>query len=114
MIATFLQFQVALRLYHWNTKVYSRHLASGNLYQTLDGMIDEFVEVASGQRVSVGISDPVQFKLSRPPKDAEMVILLKQFGGFLENLRVRSVDLKNLRDSMLSEVNRTLYLFRLH
>lgn len=114
MISTFLRLQLALRLYHWNTKIYSRHLASGTLYEKLDPMIDEFVEVASGQNVSIGLSDPVRCDLSRPPKDAEMVVMLKQFALFLKNLRVRSVDLKNLRDSMLSEVNRTLYLFRLH
>lgn len=114
MISTFLRFQTALRLYHWNTKVYSRHIASGALYQTLDGMIDQFVEVASGQHVDVHVSKPVRFQLTRPPKDAEMVVVLKEFAAFLDHMRLRSVDLKNLRDSMLTEVNRTLYLFRLH
>lgn len=111
MISEFLCFQSALRLYHWNTRHYSRHLASGNLYTKLDGMIDEFVEVMRGQGLPT--HPMLKCHLARPPTDEEMVALLRAFRRLLKEMKLRSADLKNLRDAMVAEVNRTLYLFRL-
>ena len=48
-IKFFLQTQFQLRILHWQTKGYARHIAFGETYETLDGLIDSFVEVCMGK-----------------------------------------------------------------
>lgn len=113
MISEFLQFQTLLRLYHWNTTSYARHVASGNLYEKLDPLIDAFIETMQGQMKSGRIHEK-PFKLSgKTLSDKDAVKLLKQFVTFLTSLKLSSSDLQNLRDEMLTEVQRTQYLFSL-
>lgn len=113
MIAEFLQFQTALRLYHWNTRSYARHIASGELYKALDTLIDRFVEVAQGEsarnRISYKTFEIVGTKLT----DAQMVKVIRKFALFLQKMKPLTDDLKNLRDEMMNHVSQTLYLFTL-
>lgn len=114
MIDTFLQFQTYLRLYHWNTSSYARHVASGALYEKLDPLIDAFIETMQGQ-LKKGRIEYKPFKLSgKKLTDREILSLLRQFAKFLNGMKLSSTDLQNLRDEMLTEVQRTGYLFSLH
>ena len=49
LLKELLYFETQIRLYHWKTKVYSRHVASGNLYKKMDDFLDKFVEVYQGK-----------------------------------------------------------------
>lgn len=114
MIQEFLQFQTYLRLYHWRTASYARHVASGSLYEKLDPLIDAFIEVSQGQVPNSRISYK-PFRLEgKAPTDREILQVMKQFVKFLSSMKIVSSDLYNLRDEMLSEVKRTVYLFSLN
>ncbi len=44
LISTFLCMQSQLRVWHWQTNSYAEHKALGKLYESLDGLVDDFVE----------------------------------------------------------------------
>lgn len=110
MIPSFLQFLTLLHLYHWRTTSYARHVASGDLYSKMDSLIDEFIEVS--QRSKRIRYKPFDIEC-REMSDADAIHLLESFSSFLNKMRPRSTDLQNLRDEMLTEVSRTLFLFSL-
>lgn len=117
MLDTFLQFQTALRLYHWNTRSYARHMASGKLYEKLDTLIDAFIETYQGRLPSGRISYAPFTLKGKVISDKQAETLLRRFSRFLEgltkHLSPQDSDLLNVRDEMLNEVDRTLYLFSL-
>ena len=45
----FFQMREQIKLYHWQTHLYSRHKATDDVLETLDKTIDEFVEVYMGK-----------------------------------------------------------------
>jgi hypothetical protein len=109
MIAEFLQFLQLLRVYHWNTESYSRHVASGSLYEKMDSLVDQFIETYQGQFGRIR-SRPFKLNVS-VLSDKEAVQFLKTFANLLITMKVPSSDLQNIRDEMLGEVQRTIYLF---
>jgi DNA-binding ferritin-like protein len=41
--ATFLEMLNIVKLYHWNTTMYSQHQATDELYSSLNNSVDEFI-----------------------------------------------------------------------
>ena len=120
LLVRFLTFQQHLRLYHWSTRCYARHVASGTLYETIDKLIDKFIETMQGklgkrQRIEY---KNLSFSLSNL-SDKDAPLLLHDFTQFLENdlnrflEKVNDTDLKNIRDEMIGNINQALYLFSL-
>jgi hypothetical protein len=121
LISRFILFSQQIRLYHWGTKSYARHVASGSLYEKIDGMVDRFVETLQGKLDDRRISyDNIKLKLKNY-KDDEIENVLVHFKEFLVNdvetyldeMNMSNTDLKNIRDEMLGLVNQSLYLFSL-
>ena len=118
LLTTFLTFQNQVRIYHWRTRSYARHVSSGSLYEEIDELIDKFIETLQGKTERI-MYDQITVKLF-PLQDEEMVELLTNFAVFLEE-KVEaylkkvgnSSDLKNIRDEMVGKVNQTKYLFTL-
>lgn len=120
ILQTLIAFQTQLRFYHWSTKLYARHVASGTLYTSLDTLIDKFVETLQGlipgQRVKY---NSISFTIQALSE--EMVIemfddfsdfLTSDIDTYLSSLK-NSSDLKNIRDEMLSLIHQTKYMFSL-
>jgi hypothetical protein len=116
-----LTFRQQIQLYHWSTSSYSRHIASGTLYDNLSKLIDQFVEVLQGRIVRVAYKK-LSLKLKNL-KDKEITEFLVSFKNYLEDqlgndLKVllkekEATELLNIRDEMLSTINQTIYLFSL-
>ena len=49
-IRDLLQMQNQLRIFHWQTKSYAVHKALGKAYESLNDLIDTFVETALGRK----------------------------------------------------------------
>lgn len=118
IVHTLLQFQVNVKIYHWQTFSYSRHKSSDSLYQNLLDLIDEFVETYMGQfdtRVRINSSNN-NLRLQNIT-DKQIVSTVKKFRSFLQRLEKSAPfltsDLLNLRDELLAVVDRYLYLFTL-
>ena len=101
LIQEFLSVQQNIRMYHWTTKIYNQHVVSGELYEKLDGLIDKFVETFLGKNKINFDSFDINFK----------IFLMGEIELFLGEKT--NSDLKNIRDEMLSEVNKSIYLLRL-
>ena len=107
-----MRIQNIVRLYHWNTKNYARHIASGAFYDGISVLTDTFVEVlqTDGKRISI----KTKIELYQCT-DKRIVSELSEFVKFLSSIKIskRRTDLLNLRDEMLALTNKTLYLFTL-
>ena len=119
IVRAFFTFQHELKLYHWQTKSYSRHKATDKLYEKLLETTDEFIEVYMGKyNKRVGLSqEPITIR-TFTQKNASN--LLADFSEFLTSIdyllpqhRTGVTDLLNIRDELLGYVDQTLYLFSL-
>jgi len=117
----FLQFKNQVKLYHWKTDLYARHVASGDLEEKISELIDRFIEVLQGsrnKRLEIDVSTNINISL---PDNDSIINFLTDFNswltrddGILELINIRDdPELLNIRDEMVSLINKTLYLFSL-
>jgi hypothetical protein len=114
----FLHVTNKLKIYHWVTKKYSRHIASQSLYESLSNNIDKFMETIQGME-NKRLIIPNQTITYTNETDESMVIFLQQFATWLKDslpktFDKRETELSTIRDDMLTDVNKTLYLFSLN
>jgi len=104
----FLRILDIIKLYHWNTKVYSKHIATDELHKTLFKLVDSYVEKSFGENGRVNVQNNVSYQ-TLSDKEFEREII--GFKEYLIKLKNPSTDLSNIRDEMLGEVNQFLYLW---
>lgn len=117
IIEGFFNMQHSIKLYHWQTQLYARHVAMDALLQGLHPLIDQFVEVYIGRYKRPTFGGSIKLYISEMGDDA-VVELLKDYVKFLKiqvpkELKSSDTDLLNIRDEMVALLNRTLYLFTL-
>ena len=110
------QFRIQMKLYHWKTSFFSRHIGSDDFLEEFDKLTDKFVEVLSGSR-NEKVNDKFTIKLSKL-SDTTIKEYILGFRVWLCDtlptlLMPQETDLLNLRDEMLANVNRLLYVFEL-
>jgi hypothetical protein len=114
IILKMLQVQNQVKIYHFQTGSYARHIASDRLFTSLVNNIDKFAEVFQhSKRIKL---DPSSYLVLYNLNDKEMFNYLSEFALWLESelpklLSRKAVDLLNIRDEILADVNQTLYLF---
>ena len=113
----FLQLRNQIKLYHWQTRIYARHIATDQIIDKLDKNIDSFVEIyigkygrprLAGANASLALQNMTEAGASR---------LIKAGIKYLAKIALRAgadSDLLNLRDEMVGDLNQLLYLFTLH
>lgn len=106
-----------LKLYHWQTKSYSRHKATCQLYDILSEKSDEFIEVYMGKYQRPEFKDNFTI-LIKELNDKNAKELLEEYVSVLKKeiskyIKQNDTDLMNIRDEMLSAINKTIYLFTL-
>lgn len=115
----FLQLQNQIKLYHWQTRVYARHMATDKILEDLGKTIDSFVEIyigkygrpkLSGKNASLTLQNLTEAGATRL-----VVAAIKQLQGpITKSLNPQmDTDLLNLRDELLGDLNQLLYLFTL-
>lgn len=122
IIPIFLKFLSQIKVYHWQTRNYARHVASDNLHIKLSTLIDNFIETYQGKRNRDRLMLPTDTALTiQNLNDDEIEEYLFEFKSFLmQELPtilpegMTNPDLLNIRDEMVSTVNQTLYLFSLN
>jgi hypothetical protein len=110
--------QCQFKILHWQTKGYARHIAFGNTYDTLDGLIDQYVEISMGKVGRFSIDESNRTIEIFNLQDIDIVKFLQKIKEFLIGLKSElspenDTDLLNLRDEMLGEVNKLAYLLTL-
>jgi len=105
-----------IKLYHWQTMAYPRHIATNDLVTKLDANIDQFVEVYIGKYGRPKLSGQTSAIRLRNHSDKEATNLLKEAIQWLttdlsRKLKKTDTDLLNIRDTIVADLNQTLYLF---
>ena len=118
LIHDFLQLQAQIKLYHWQTKSYSRHVGSDKLSSSLAGTIDKFVEVYIGKYDRPMLKGPTSMLRLENKTDSSIIDYINNWILYLEKtlpsmLSKNDTDLLNIRDEMLGDLNQTKYLFTL-
>lgn len=123
MTAAHVQFFFTLRdqikLYHWQTKSYSRHKATDEVIGKLDTTIDTFVETWMGKygrpRMTPKTNTVRVANLSESGATKFIHSAIRELQGPISASLdpKKDTDLLNLRDEMLGDLNQLLYLFSL-
>lgn len=108
-----------IKLYHWQTKSYSRHKATDEVIAKLDQTIDQFVEVWMGKYGRPRMTPRTNTVKIANLSETGAVKFIKGCIGELQGPITKSLnpskdtDLLNIRDEMLADLNQLLYLFSL-
>jgi DNA-binding ferritin-like protein len=108
-----------VKLYHWQTHSYARHKATDELIDSLDKTMDEYVEVYMGKYGRPKMTAATAtIKVSNLTEKTILAFLKKAIleleGPLVKRLDPKKdMDLFNLRDEMLGELNKLMYLFSL-
>ena len=118
IIIALVQIQTQFRMLHWQTTSYSKHQAFGGIYSSLDGTIDEFVEACMGKHGRPKFSGGYTIE-GEDLEEIELGEFLTQVEGFLISFNEvynpqADSDLLNIRDEMLSSLNKLRYLLTLN
>ena len=108
-----------IKLYHWQTKQYARHKATDDVISALDGSIDTYVEVYMGKYGRMKMTAATATVHVKNLSESTITKFIKTCIHYLNNelvkkLKENDTDLVNIRDEMLAELNKLLYLFTLH
>lgn len=121
IIKRLLQSLLIVKLYHWNTHVYSVHKATDKLYAGLNNHMDRFVEVLLGKHENIHkehVLDvgSIHMKLFR--KHTDFLKWLEDFKKYLHHIDVifnhpEDSDMLSIRDEILVDLNKITYLLSL-
>ena len=123
IIQYFLRLRNTLKVYHWMTLSYPRHIASDALIGKLDALSDNFVEVyigRYGRDKALNSSSKKNMPLVlHSLTEKEVPEYLKEARDWLSEslplkLKKTDTELLNIRDELISELNQCLYLFTLN
>ena len=118
IILKMIEIQTQLRIFHWQTKMYGKHIAYGSKYDAFDGLIDTFAETVMGKMagerltfsgMSVKLADTGEVNVEEWV--AKNIKFLENLTNILDNKK--HSDLLNIRDEMMQELNQLNYLLTL-
>lgn len=112
----FLTLRTQIKIYHWQTLSYARHIASNDLLTKLDANLDQFIEVYIGKYGRPKFSGKTSTIRLDNFHDTDAPQLIRDAINWLENtlprkLKRTDTDLLNIRDTIVGDLNQVLYLF---
>ena len=116
MVRMFMEMLVVVKLYHWKTMDLSIHLASDDLYKSLNNHIDRFVELLIG-KTGHSINNVCISCFSLDTKHH----FIEAINGYIQYLRGlnrvldshKDSELITIRDEMIGDFIQLIYLIRL-
>jgi hypothetical protein len=115
----FLYLKDQIKLYHWQTRVYSRHVATDKILENLDKAIDSYVEVYFGKYGRVRLTGKNAQIILQNITDAGATRMITAAVKYLQGPLTKTLkpgvdmDLMNIRDEIIADLNQLLYLFTL-
>jgi DNA-binding ferritin-like protein len=111
----FLGLQSQMKINHWQTKGYSRHMAFGNFYDVMNDLIDTFVESAMGKYGRFVLEDENKEIQLNNLSELDMKGLISTIREAMVQIELddKDTDLLNIRDEMIGEINKLSYLLTL-
>ena len=115
LVEFFFSIEKSIKLYHWQTKFYSRHKSTDNLVDTIASISDKFMETYQGRYGKLSLNS-TEIKVTAL-NESNVVSYLEEIASVLESfvekgfVGEKDTDLLNIRDELLSHINQTIYLF---
>ena len=114
----FFSMREQIKLYHWQTDTFARHKATDEVVAALDASIDTYVEVYMGKYGRPKMTSGTNAIHVQNMADKTAAKFIKNCITYLEGplvkrLKPTDTDLVNIRDEMLGELNKLLYLYTL-
>ncbi len=115
LVEFFFSIEKSIKLYHWQTKFYSRHKSTDNLVDIIASISDKFMETYQGRYGKLSLNS-TEIKVTAL-NDSNVVSYLEEIASVLESfvekgfVGEKDTDLLNIRDELLSEINKSMYLF---
>ena len=114
----FLEMLLMVKLFHWKTHSYATHKATDELYASLNDHIDDFIEVLlgkTGSRIDLMSNKTIKLMdLNSPESLKSKIMSIKSILVGLDNNKALSTmsnsDLFTIRDEILGDLNKFLYL----
>ena len=114
----FLEVLMMVKLFHWKTHSYSTHKATDELYSSLNEKIDQFIEILLGKvNNRIDLLDIKTINLFDLKNKDELINKITSFKNYLINLNnnkafnlMSNYDLLTVRDEILGDLNKFLYL----
>ena len=118
LVKLFFHMNLNIKLYHWQTKKFARHKATCELHESLSDLSDKFIEVYMGRYQRPEFKEPFTVMVKELSDNKTAKELIEEYITVLKKEVVKYIkssdtDLTNIRDEMLAELNKTLYLFTL-
>ena len=119
IVKVFFHMTTTIKLYHWQTSSYPRHKATCDLLAAVLPLIDTFVETYMGRYQRPVFESGFKMNiLELKDNDDSAPSLIKDYIFYLQNDLPKYVDdkdsdLLNIRDEIVANLNKTLYLFTL-
>jgi hypothetical protein len=116
----FLQLRNQIKLYHWQTRVYARHIATDKQLEEIEERIDSFVEVYIGKYGRPKISGKNSIITLQNLTEAGACRVVKAAIKYLQTTITRGLnpqldsELITIRDDLIKDMGQLLYLFTLH
>jgi hypothetical protein len=109
-ILTLLHSATNTHILHWQTKSFAEHMALGEFYEAMPGLIDSLVEATQGALGEI-LEFPADYY---PPAKDGLTELQDLRDYFVENRNVMPADseIQNLLDSIGDQIDSTLYRLR--
>lgn len=117
----FMEILMMVKLYHWKTHSYAQHKATDDFYGSLNEHMDTFIEVLMGKTgMRIDLLKHKSIKLIDLTNMEQFKAKLEAFKTYLVSLdnhafmkSMSNTDLLNIRDEILGDVNKLLYLLSL-
>ena len=114
----FLEILLMVKLFHWKTTSFATHKATDELYASLNDNIDKFIEVLLGKSGSrTDLLDYKNIALVDLNSQEQLKGKIESIKGYLIDLNsnkalnsISNTDLFNIRDEILGDLNKFLYL----
>ena len=114
----FLEMLLMVMLFHWKTHSYATHKATDELYDSMNGNIDKFIEVLLGKTGSrIDLTNQSKISLIDLGSTEKLKERIQSFKNYLVGLSnnkaivsMNDTDLLNIRDELLGDLNQFLYL----
>jgi hypothetical protein len=108
-----------IKLYHWQTHSFAQHKATDELIDSLDKVIDEYVEIYMGRYGRPKMSARNNTIRIQNMTEKRMIAFINECalylqGPLVKKLKPTDTELVNLRDEMLGDLNKVMYLFTLN
>ena len=115
LVEFFFSIEKSIKLYHWQTKFYSRHKFTDKLVDIIASISDKFMETYQGRYGKLSLNS-TEIKVTAL-NDSNVVSYLEEIASVLESfvekgfVSEKDTDLLNIRDELLGEINKSMYLF---